>query len=639
MDNTTIGLKYSNIVNSFLELNRIYRQFRIEQKRDYDYVIGQMVDDETRKKLKDSNRPIFEFQIASQPMEYLAGMLRKEGNRMKAIPYNEGDEDKAKAHSLLTNWAIGERGYREIAMAAIDAAIGKVGYINEYWSYRDNVEGEFVCESVDPFLVMGDPEARHIDQSDWNYLCYSPFMSAEDILEAYKKYLTPEQVEKIKQSADQWEGAYRKQSLPKSWYDKFLSTVKSLISRSEEISYFDSFKDAKKGLYRVVEWHDKRMGSSKVVYNARTRANREVEDFNSEINPFEETFMNVNSHKMYVTVICPALLPDEIFMEKPYNVQQRGFALKPIYFRKWHPDITKTQSLMDRLVAPADFYNQRMMTSLECAMDAVNPPVEAPVDSIPPEHLEGWQSKERGIIRFYKAVVGGAKPERKPPGGEAFQMLRTLAEEGRDLMEWISGISPNARGYQESAGESGRLFRLRSAQTEIMVTEFLMNVSATTKDIFCYCNRTLQKFMILPRMIRLLDEEDNPYWLPVNIQNLYGVKFDITQGEYDFIPDSSVTGQTTKHENLAIMADTSKLVQVDPITSMFVAGKIYKNLDIPDGKEISKFIDQRLGIAMNTEMQNRVRGDFAQNISLAEQMKLLSQGPGNGKEKHPLEKV
>ena len=116
----------------------------------------------------------------------------------------------------------------------------------------------------------------------------------------------------------------------------------------------------------------------------------------------------------------PALLPEKLIFEKPYEKQGKGWQHKIIVGYDFHPDATRIVGLMNALKDPQSSYNQRRMTMLELLMDMVNASIEAPEGSISEEFLADWQSKERGKIRFYKPKEGN-KPERIIPPAQAIR--------------------------------------------------------------------------------------------------------------------------------------------------------------------------------------------------------------------------
>ena len=638
----------SNIISTYEAAQIRWTKFRRNQERNYRYVIGEMITDKARKALEENGRPIYEFQLPSRAVEYVAGKLQREMRKIKAVPVSPGDEQTAELNTRVTEWAIGDKGYQGIAQAALDAEIGKIGWVHGYWCYRNDPEGEFICESVDPFLVLGDPEGRQNDQSDWKYLFYIPWMSAEEIINIYRKYLNEDQITIIRRNAEGYEGTYHDQTKPKAWYQRvwnsFVPTASS-ENRLREMGLLTDFVNAQSGLYRVIEFHDRRTVTKKVIYSPLNGEFEVLEDERAKDAEYIQSLKTserfpmameeeISAEVIYITPVCPALLPDNVLFELPYptKMQGRGFALKQIVYRKIHPDPTEVQSLMDRLIAPADMYNQRMMSAVDLVLKAQNPPMKAEKGSIDNSDLEDWRSKASGVLKFFKK--GYTAPEEQKPPTEVFQMLQVLAKEGQNQVDNISGIGLNAAGYQESSSESGVLAQTRIQQTELMLSDFFKNVTATTIEMFNYANATIKQFLSEERTIRLLNDEGDFEWVTVNQKTIHGLMNDVTQGKYDFKTDVSVSGEYARKENIAMLTQGAPLVQSDPVVSLALAAFYYKNLGTPDGKKLAALIEQRVGLAVGQEQQSQALQQAAAKLSLADQAKqmLLPQKAGVGKE-------
>lgn len=181
--------KVAWMISTFTTLTDRFSTFRKEAGRNYDHVIGDMISTKDRKKLNDAGRPVTIYNLHLPILTYLSGTLATNKNRLRAIPIGPGDEQLAGLHTALVSDYAMENcdGYYEISKASLDAAIGKIGWLNNYMSYREDPEGKWITEAFDPFMIMFDPDARKIDQTDWRYYTVSAFYGVEgdrsDILE------------------------------------------------------------------------------------------------------------------------------------------------------------------------------------------------------------------------------------------------------------------------------------------------------------------------------------------------------------------------------------------------------------------------------------------------------------------------
>src|SRR3990167_2788261 len=641
----------AQLSSAWTALQNRWSDFRDAQVKSYNYAIGDMLDPDVRKELKAEGRPIFEFQLPNQTILYLAGKLKKDTTRIKAVPVRSDDVDDSEfITSLVNDWAMGNcDGYNEMAGAGIDAAVGKVGYVSNYWDIRRDPEGKWYTGRIDPFLVMFDPDCKKLDQDDCRFVSYSPMMSADEIIQVYKRYLTPELISEIRQEASLYENAtvsvFQK---ARAWFDRIGTPVGTPFNVEREArrksGLLTPFVDAKEGLYRVIEWHDRRTVTKKYVYSPVTRDVIEIPEEKhldeayivSEMKKIPGAVVQDDSTELqYITVACPALIKDKFILEQPYMVQGHGYSIKWVLCYNFHPDVLKTQSVLDSLIAPVDMYNQRMMSSVQLVGDTLNPPIDAPKGSIDPDDMSSWRSQARGVIRFWN-IRGGFKPEPRKPDMSVFNILQVLAEEGKNLGDYISAISPNARGYQESSKESGVLFESRRAASEVMTAHFFDNMQEFMCNVFDYTFASIQKFMTFERTLRLFNDEGDPYWLAVNRETLEGVMNDLTKGEYDFKPDIAAIGETARKEAVATLAGVSELFSADPVMGMAVGAAILRNMDVPEAKKLAAFAEQRIGVAVNAEQMQAQQQAVSDQLGAARQVKQLSEpakknGASNGK--------
>lgn len=631
------GARVMKMQSIYERMRTQWNTFRSQALKAYEYTIGNQIDDDIREQLRKENRPAMVFNLMQPKIVTIAGLLESNKMYLRAVPVSDGDEEDADMHTrLVSDFALRNcNGLREITKAAIDAAIGGIGWTNNYWSTKEDIEGMWYTESYDPFMVLFDVDARRQDQRDWRYMCITGFYTADEIISIFSDRLDDDTITAL-QAADQLVSglnATTGKSIPTSWIERVFSGVQDYFTRATitkkttnyEGGTINDFVDSRMGRYRVLEFHDKRTKIRNVFYNAMTRETKELDGGDEVTGPNMEDEMagqqldalNQKSgggwmkrtyvtQELWVTACAPWLLADRILFEQRYPVQGRGYQFKPIFCYDFHPDITKTQSLIQILLDPQDSYNQRRMTFLEWLMDAVNPDVYAPKNSIEGEDLAVWQSKVRGKLKFFQPT-GGMKPERQHPLAEG-QALKTFSDEDRDLAETLTNITPNTQGQEESgSNESGVLFAQKVQRALTALSYFFGNVQFSMKEIFRYCDGNLQAFMDTPRKVRLLDDKGNPYWLQLNQQTLNGVVNDVTEGEFDFEADTIQLGETAKQVKFA---EAMNFVKTIP-PQLVKWDELFQLWDSPVAKEMGAFAKQMLQISLQGQ-QMQMQAQAAQ---------------------------
>lgn len=654
LDARSTGNRVMKVQAIYERMRTQWNVFRSQSLKAYEYVIGNQIDDDIREQLRKENRPAMVFNLMQPKIVAIAGMLEQNKMYMRAVPVGDSDKETADMHTkLVGDYAMRNcNGIGEITKAAIDAAIGKIGWTNNYWSTKEDIQGKWYTESYDPFMILFDADARRKDQKDWRYMCVTGFYTADEIISLYADLIDEVTITAIQAADERVSGIHNKDGIaPASWVDRVWSGVQDFFTRATitkktsnyEGGVINDFVDSRMGRYRVIEFHDRRTKIHTILYNTQTRETKDLGEKKEEDKSLDAPAITVQpapaasetsqadaqvaqlnlqsgggwmkktyvQQELWITACAPWLLPNEMLYEKPYPVQGRGFQFKPIFCYDFHPDITKTQSLIDILIDPQDSYNQRRMSFLEWLMDAVNPNWVAPQNSIEAADLPTWQNKVRGKVMFAK-MIGGQMPERLHPLAEG-TALKTFSEEDRDLAEVLTNITPNSQGQAENKSESGILFAHRVQQAMTALSYFFGNVEFSMKEVFKYCDGNLQVFMDTPRKIRLLDDKNNPQWLALNWPTLQGVINDVTQGEFDFEADTVQLGETARQIKFA---EAMEFVKTMP-PQLVKWDVLFKLWDSPVSEEMAAFAAQMMGIALQAQqaqIQQQAQQAQLQNV-------------------------
>ncbi len=650
--------KVSKISSIWLAMLTRWGTWRSKALMNYEYVVGNQLSKDTREKLARQKRPALVFNLLNPLVVYIAGTLISNKTIMKAVPVRMGDEQTADMHGVLVgDWAIPFcDGYEEIAKAGLDAAITGFGWLNNRWDVKRNPEGMWITEASDPLMIMFDPDGRKKDQSDWRYYAVSGWYSAEEIIGLHKQHLTPEMEEKIKERAKILEGRFESITKPIGWINRawnsgleFLGIREKREDTSDVLS--NDFIDAKHGIYRVIEFHDRRMVNVKMLYDIENRERIRIPNSGKNIQKDDEGNVIASSdeqkaaeimqqhpagfiyetmaEELWITAVAPGLYQEAPLFELPYEVQDAGWQHKLITCYDFHPDPTKVVSITDPVKDPQDSYNQRRMTTLELLMDMVNPPTEAPVGSIGPDDEEAWTSKERGTIRLFKPI-GMLKPERVFPNSAAITGLAAFGEEDKDLTSKLTGATPNLQGFSETSNEAASTVAQRIQQGMVMLNYFFSNLQRTQKQVFRYCDRSLQTFMDMPRAVRILGEpvegmpgvvpgKEGYYWLQLNYPTLEGVLNDVKQGEYDFLVDSTHLGPTQK---MIQRAEAMQFIKSVP-PNLILWPELFKLWDSPVAPKMAGYAQKMMQMSLQANTAAQEKGDAAGDIALLEKANAL----------------
>jgi len=638
-----------------ISLAERWRAWRIMAIKCYEYIIGNQIDAEVRKALDEEHRPAKVFNLLLGAILYIGGTLTQNKTVLKAVPKRAGDEDATELHNVLVGdwWMPNCNGYDEIAKAGIDAAICGIGAINNRMDFSEDIEGVGITEAADPLTILLDPDAPLNNPEKRRYYEVTGFYTSDEIISIYSRYLKPETVALIKERAKTLEAAYKDVGKAQGWLTRVWNGAMDWLGIKATLEgnpYKTDFIDAANGMYRVIEFHDRRVVHSKVFYDPESRqtfdlpeavtkttetGSTNIEQPSGEANAIDEAPVanllaqyprgqvvdNVTRKEYWRMAAAPGLLPENLLFEAPYEVQNKGWQHQIVVAHDLHPDATKVLSLIMPGMDAQDSYNQRRMTALEAIMDMVNPPIEAHKGAI--EDEEPWLSKVRGRLMIFK---GEKPPEKRYPPSDLVTLLSGYAEEDRDLVQKILNITANMEGRKESANEPATLFNARVMQGKIMQALFMNHMIKAMRLTYSYVDGLIQTYLTSERAVRILAEpsdemqsmpgvivgkkEIGAYWMQVNYRTLDGVLNDVRQGEYDFTPDTMQLDQTMRMIKFEEMMQFVKMVPAEFVNWP----ETFRLWDNPIAPKMQAFAEQVMKAKMGElQTQSAIKQSVGQN--------------------------
>ena len=618
--------KVANVMAVWENLYTRWLPFFRKAYKNYKYLRGDQISKKQRDELREAHRPESEMNFLLPLVVFLAGMIAKNKSRMQANPTKRGTEMKALLHTSMNEWAMNNcNGDYELASAAKDAAICGIGWTNNYWDVNAD---KWITKRSSVFNNMFDLDARaKEDQSDWRFHTFHDYYSAEEIISTYNLNDIQMEVEGqtisaaalLQKRAEDLEGKYRGAGKPKGFLDRVLAGVLDFFDpegRKERYLQYgvDDYSDLRGGLYRVIEFHDKRTIIETVLINLLSGEKIEVPQVVMKDPDLYKRFVkeqhalwwehNISRTEEWITAVCPKLLPERTLLEQKYPVTGKGFQFKPVFWYDFDPDNVESRGVLDNLMSVQDFFNQRMMSFLEWLLQMITPNWAVTKNSIGPEDKNSWQSAERGKIMEWDPNVAGAAqnpPKEIKPDASLGQALLNSANDVFALKDNLSGISPNSMGFKESSKESGVLYNRRVQAAMTMLEHPFAHIQFAQEQIFNFCDRNLQTFLKLPRAIRLFGQpplglegvdmdpaQKNAYWVNLNMETVKGVLNDVSEGEYDFKADPTQLGQTAKQGIYMMNLEMfEKIAMADKDVALGILPLILESSDSPDAKEMA----------------------------------------------------
>lgn len=592
------------------------------------------------RKLKLENRPDFEWNL------FLPIILSIVGNFKAAIPgvdfygITPDDHKGATLQKALNEYGLNianDISY-ELSKAFLYAVVGKIGWLKTTWGYSDDPEGMAEIRWYDSLRLKFDVNWQRRDTKDLRFMSDAGWYEANEIIQMYAKKdpsLRDEIYEKatliVGESALK-SGKMKKMML--TWAERFLNTSLDYQGRkhgydqyTNDINYqFGGTWYRGDGRFKVVDWYEKRLEPRMEILDLDTGKKDDITD-DVAVQDKEKRYerdewfdrdklmlvkerystpkiTQVWDEVIWQTSIVPAL--NLVLHDDKQKYQSGYFKFVPVLCFDFHPDVMEYKSIMDHIVDPVSSYNLRRNTMLTYLMKMANGgylaeqgAVKGFEDELLSNEIGGLKKVQDGALTQKKIIPIAPAPY--PEG------LSRFNEEEKSDLQMISGSTPNVRGQQEISQESGVLFEQKVQQADIMQEWISDNAQAalviTSKNLIAM----YQRFMTMPRMIMLLRDDTDPYWIELNKFYLGQILNNVSYGRYNVRVSKQPYGRYARDK------EYQKQMQMDQyLVSTFGA----------------QFVDPRISIELSglssaqkmIQHINQVMGDMQMQMKEAELM-------------------
>ncbi len=552
----------------------------------YNKVSGkQMWDAKDRAYLESQRRPALQYNLMLPVLLYLTGKQRQDRSYMRAIPNSDGvTEEASRLMTKLMYWNYNRTRYEyESSKANMHSMIGSIGWKHDWYDY---MEGHWVCKAHDALRIRFDIRTQSSTLDDCRYLQDTSWATKEEIFALIDD---PDTLKLVKEHFYILEPKSSTSFLDK----QFANWTWSYLPKQQEWDFVDSSE----GRYRLIDHHEMRDVTETVLLDVYDKDNfivttgMDAEQVQGLIAQHPNMVKyEYNRKEFWHTIICPAI--QCVIVDEPYPIQTGQFAFKPVVCYDIIPQLRETTSVFTNLKDVNDSINKRKSTWLEYIMKTVSGNWIGREDSFVKE--EDWENNLTGVILKYRKNT--EKPVRDVPPPIS-QGLVEYEQEDKEMVQKISGITPNLVGFRESANETGTLARQKIQQAEITFGQLFDNFNLSYLMDARSCIKHIQQGMTLPRQIRVLNNNGDPEWLRFNYETLAGKVNDVTFGEYDIEIDASKPSITMQQLAFYELSDTLKTMP--PEVSILLLDKYLMASSIPDKdilvKRIQAVIKKQFG--------------------------------------------
>lgn len=545
----------------------------------YNRVSGrELFSKEDRAYLESKKRPVVGYNFNLPILLYLTGSQRQARSYMRAVPTTPiSDEQKAQLMTQLMYWNYNKTWYEyENSKAFMHSLIGNIGWKHDWWDY---VEGHWVLRAYDALRIRFDINTQSSRLLDCRYLQDFQWQTKEEIFSVVGDEETLAEVK------------YRFKRLEPTGAISFLDksqTAGWVWSHTPKQGEFD-YIDTKEGRYKLIDHHEQVDVPEIALIDLRDPDVFEVVtdkpmDYIQGLfsqNPYFKRFEFIRKEHRH-TIICPAI--EYVIVDEPYPIQTGMYAWKPTVCYDIIPELKSATSVFANLKDIIDSINKRRSTALEYIMKTVGGDWIASTKAIEGlEHL--WENNEMGVVKKFHAGQDAPKRDYPMPMNQG---LSEYEQEDINYLEWISAVGKNARGFKESANESGVVVGRKLQQTEVMFTLLFDNAEMSQRMDAKSCIKHIQQAMTTARVIRVLDEKQQPNWLKLNWETIDGITNDISIGEYDIEIDTSKPSITA--QQLAFIQIAELMKTMPPELQMVSMDFAVETSDVPQKDILAKRI-------------------------------------------------
>jgi hypothetical protein len=598
----TSGSKYEDVEaiarigTAEMKLSGDFQVFHKEILQNFYRLAGHIYSSADLQKLAIENRPDFEWNL------FLPIILPIISNFIQNIPglditgFTEDDHRGAALQDKLMEYYLYQANdiVYEFSIAFLYAVVGRIGWLKTTYDTQKDKDGMVNVSWYDPLRLKFDTNWQRRDASDMRFMSDGGWYDPEEIIQLFarkKPDLRDEIYEKGVMIAG--ESTIKKGKLKRmliTWAERFLNASIQYGGRKQ--GYDNTVDNIRYGYsgdwyngdgrFKVIDFYEKRLLPSMSITDMATGEEKDVteEVKNAKGDRFgsnwfdqdklqlqraqfiEPQVTQVWEEVIWQTSVCPAMnLKLHDGMQKFQNKQ---FKFVPVLCYNFHPEVLETKSIMDHIIDPISSYNLRRNTILTYVMRASHGGYLAEEGAVA-GFEDDFESNEIGGLKKVrdgsltkKAII----PTQPAPYPEA---LKIEAETEKEDVSMISGTTPNVRGAKETQKESGTLFESRVQQAEMMQEWISENAQSALVLVGKNLISIGQRFLTMPRTIMILQDSQDPLWLPLNEYYLGQIMNDVSFGKYNLRISKTPFGRIAKEKEFQQNLDmASWLVQFDP---------------------------------------------------------------------------
>jgi len=558
--------KLSYVSGIDITLTNKFNGFYERQMELFNLSVGRIFSNADLKKLIAENRPHFPTNFFMTTINALAGNFKNNAPELSFIPSTPDDEPLVEIVKDLNHYLMNQANKvdYEIGKAFIYAIIANISWIKSVPSQTKDGDNIISIEAYNPFRIAFDTENFRRDLKKTKYIRDAGWYTPEEIIQIYANKI-PDLEEEIRQKSIDvlGESAFDKNKrVLLSWLERVFNASLETISGKDTGGFdinnlkanLNDFVDKSNNRLKVMDFYERRMIRCMDLYDFKTGNKFPITDLikkDDESNEVQKSGASWydNAKLQLVRSMYPNSQQYEYFDEKIFqistvpglflkvfegeqDIQSKYFNFTPVVAYDHHPDPMELTGVVEQIAPKIKSYNLRENTLLTYLMRQTHSSWILS-DKLAKTHGKYFRSNAVGeIIQVPENAIEGKDYQRvEPPASIAG--LERFAENDKEDWKILGGTRDSVQGRNESTGESGKLAAIRVQQSNLMHEHISDNAQNAYLMLSKINLQYMKKYMTEPRMIRIMKNDADPYWLQINMPILGKIQNDISSAEVD----------------------------------------------------------------------------------------------------------
>ena len=528
-----IEKKMSIISQKWLETHNIFQEIYDEILKGYKYLSGDQYEEKQKKWYERLRRPTRSFNIIFPVFNALIGDFILNNQRIKIYPRPGSDPRIAKLFTNILEYEDINNNVRTFFSQWAIPGLIKTGFARPYFGDEYDRYGSVIYEDVDELQVLYDVSARNPLLDDAKFMARSKLLSKEDILET----VNSKQRKELRELLVNYE-------------DNNIEPL-DIDPHNQSLMDDEQFQDESNGRYRVIEWHEMKYETTEIVYDPETG---HKENFTLEGRKADLFFKFNPNYKIrtsrerikYIFTYIPAIMYPLSY--KKADIQDKTYDFIPFTAYNYGPKAIYNFGIMRNARDVQDDYNSWSNMANTTMSKTLDP---------------GHKYKEGAVLNENDIKNAGSMPgvnfiiDRNIDLNDAIRMNEItkapfapneMAALRADMLQKITGFTPNLMGVQESAHENATLFVQRVKQAKTSLAIIYNNFARSKARFYEKVIRLQQENYKTEKIFPIIGEmSDTQEEVIINQQFFGKVLNDITVGEYYIIPDDLERSPSARH--------------------------------------------------------------------------------------------